>query len=411
MSSSLPSGGDGSLSARRRYFPALEGMRGVAALTVLFGHVLYFGHPSSVQLQTLGPLIATQGVVIFFAISGFVLYRPFVAARGTGTTVGSVTPAFLWRRFVRIFPAYWVALTALAIWPGLEGVFSSHWWAYYGLIHGNWSAWVAGGLGPAWSLSAELAFYLALPLIALLLATRGAGSGRRHAWGWEAGVVGGLGLANLAWIAVSNPTVANRFPFENLLGIFLWFAGGMLIAAIQVTRPPVLGPLRAVLGRPEFCWPLAVALFSLLQFNVLTDLGAGEKLFAVLHQLDLGLIAALLVLPAMLGDSGRLVNLLLANRVAVFLGTISYGIYLWHFPIVVWLAGAGFVRASATPVLPTGLIAFSASVALGTASWYLIEKPLMRRARSTIALRRIGRGGGKTRERTPAPVAEAPSGS
>jgi peptidoglycan/LPS O-acetylase OafA/YrhL len=400
---------DVSLSARRRYFPAVEGMRGVAALTVLFGHVLFFGHPNSTQLQILGPLIAAQGVAIFFAISGFVLYRPFVAARASGPSVGSVTPSFLWRRFVRIFPAYWVALTLLAIWPGLEGVFSGHWWAYYALIHVNFSAWVTGGLGPAWSLSAELTFYLALPLIALVLATRGAGSLGRRRWGWEVGVVGGLGLATLAWIAVSNPTPFIRFPFENLLGTFIWFSSGMLIAALQVTKPPGLARLSRVVGRPEICWPLAAGLFAVLQFRVLIELGASPHLYAALQELDFALIAALIVAPAMLGSAGRLVNLLLANRVAVFLGTISYGIYLYHFPIVVWLVGTGFVARSPAPVVLTGLITLAASVSLGTVSWYLIEKPLMRRARSTIASRHIGRTTeADPRPPVPPPVAKVP---
>jgi peptidoglycan/LPS O-acetylase OafA/YrhL len=366
-------------------------MRGVAALSVLVGHTLYFGNPSWGQIRTFGFWMASLGVVIFFAISGFLLYRPFVAARGTSTTVGSVAPSFLLRRAVRILPAYWVALTVLAIWPGLTGVFSSHWWVYYGLLEVYSPTWLAGGLAPAWSLCVELTFYLALPLIALFLASRGVGSLRRGAWRWEVGALAGLAAGSLIWVAVFNADASTAYLSENLLATFIWFSSGMLIAAMQVSHPPNLARLLWFLGRPELCWPLALGILALLQFNVFIDLGMNLHLFAAVRPLDLALVAALLVSPAMLGDAGRLVNWVLANRVAVFLGTISYGIYLWHFPILIWLLGTGFVATSPAPVLVTLAITLTAAIALGSASWYLIEKPLMRRVRSTMAQRRIGR--------------------
>src|ERR1044072_8802945 len=79
---------DSTWTTRRRYFPALEGMRGVAALTVLVGHVLYFGRQAGF-LHTVGAWAGPSGVVVFFLISGFLLYRPFIAARGGGRTAGS----------------------------------------------------------------------------------------------------------------------------------------------------------------------------------------------------------------------------------------------------------------------------------------------------------------------------------
>jgi peptidoglycan/LPS O-acetylase OafA/YrhL len=72
-------------------------------------------------------------VGVFFALSGFLLYRPYLAARLAGRPQPS-TRSFLRRRWLRILPAYWVALTVLAIWPGLPGVFTGDWWRYYGLL-------------------------------------------------------------------------------------------------------------------------------------------------------------------------------------------------------------------------------------------------------------------------------------
>jgi peptidoglycan/LPS O-acetylase OafA/YrhL len=59
------------------------------------------------------------------------------------------------RRVLRIVPAYWLALTVLALWPGLEGVFTSESWVYYGFVQSFRVDWIFRGLAPAWSLSVE----------------------------------------------------------------------------------------------------------------------------------------------------------------------------------------------------------------------------------------------------------------
>ena len=73
------------------------------------------------------------GVTMFFVISGFLLYRPMVASRILGVPA-TRTRDYARRRFLRIVPAYWLALTVLGIFPGLYGVFSGNWWVYYGLL-------------------------------------------------------------------------------------------------------------------------------------------------------------------------------------------------------------------------------------------------------------------------------------
>jgi peptidoglycan/LPS O-acetylase OafA/YrhL len=73
------------------------------------------------------------GVTVFFLISGFLLYRPFVLAR-----FHEAQPVrgrdFARRRLLRIVPAYWLALTVLAIYPGLVGIWTHDWWIYYGFL-------------------------------------------------------------------------------------------------------------------------------------------------------------------------------------------------------------------------------------------------------------------------------------
>ena len=112
-------------------FPLFDALRAIAVIAVVAFHAAILGGAlerpvlgdAAVQLGALGP-------IVFFAISGFLLYRPWVAARAAG----AVPPAALRyarRRALRILPAYWVALTVLAIYPGITGVFTSDWWRYY----------------------------------------------------------------------------------------------------------------------------------------------------------------------------------------------------------------------------------------------------------------------------------------
>jgi peptidoglycan/LPS O-acetylase OafA/YrhL len=380
-----PSPEDSAWQTRHRYFPAVEGMRGVAALSVLSGHTLFLGNAFSGRLQGIAFWLAIAGVGVFFSISGFLLYRPFVAARNSGRSVVEAAPSYLWRRAVRIFPAYWVALTFLAIWPGLIAVFSSQWWAYYGLLQIYSSAWTIGGITPAWTLSVEVSFYLLLPVLAVVLARRGARPDRPKGLRWEVGVLGGLALLSCSAYWWTGTHAGTGFLEATLVGTFSWFWWGMLLAVIQVAHPPAISRLARILAQPLVCWPLAVAVFALLPSNFFAHLGFSDLLRMSCCWACIGLIGGLLVAPAALGDSKRLVRALLANRVLVYAGTISYGIYLYHYPILNWALSTHLAQTAARPAATGGLITLALAVALGSASWFGVERPLMRRVRSVKA--------------------------
>src|SRR5204862_20409 len=111
------------------------------------------------------------GVAVFFLISGFLLYRPFVAAALDGRPGPSVR-RFFKRRLLRIYPAYWLALVGTIVFFGLKvpvsGVVS--YIEYFTLfqIYDNFAR-ASGGISQAWTLSVELSFYAFLPLYAVLM--------------------------------------------------------------------------------------------------------------------------------------------------------------------------------------------------------------------------------------------------
>src|SRR4030081_1529929 len=151
-------------------FPAFDGFRALAAISVLVTHVAYLSGFNT--RSPLGALTARMdvGVAVFFMISGFLLYRPFVAARVSGDN-GPRPLAYFWRRGLRIFPAYWVALTVTVfvlhvpknIPPAKDMVL------YYGLAHLYSLHNVIGPILSSYTLVTEVSFYVFLLLYAFVL--------------------------------------------------------------------------------------------------------------------------------------------------------------------------------------------------------------------------------------------------
>src|SRR5256885_7806028 len=116
-------------------FPLTVGLRGVPAIAIIVGHAWFFSGGFGGFTQSLPNRLMVRMdslVALFFLLSAFLLYRPMIAHRAGGAAAPR-TADYARRRFLRIYPAYWLALTGLAIAPGLCGVFTSHWWAFYSL--------------------------------------------------------------------------------------------------------------------------------------------------------------------------------------------------------------------------------------------------------------------------------------
>ena len=209
---------------------------------------------------------------------------------------------------------------------------------------------------------------------------------------WELATLGGIALLGIVWRAVMGSHLSTSYLNVNLLGTITWFAGGMLLASLEVGHPDSLARLRRLLSRTSVCWPLGVAFFFCLVLGLQNDLGGSLAGVIVLQTVFYGLAAGLLLAPAILGDTGRVVGLTLSNRALVFLGTVSYGIYLWHYSMIAWLDTSNVVLTSSHPVLTLAVLVTALTLALAIASWYLVEKPLMKRAKSVKAFDRVRRG-------------------
>jgi peptidoglycan/LPS O-acetylase OafA/YrhL len=326
---------------------------------------------------------------VFFVISGFVLYRPFAAARFNATPAPPLVP-YAVRRVARIVPAYWVALAIVSV------LLSEHYvhtiggaLRYFGFaqLYGGWNTVVSGGIAPAWTLCVEVTFYASLPLLALAIRRLASGRGFLRS---EMAFCGGLIFGGLVWQLV----VLLRVPVDNvwqlpLLGMLPGsidlFAFGMALAALSVAYQNGLRPpwLRAVERLPWLLWLLALgAFFAIGELGSL----AGSHFtvwWLITHELK-AIGSVLLLAPLVIGSTRRdLLRRILGSRPLLYLGSISYGIYLWHYPLLQrWRPT--FVHHGEWF---TFLVLSAVTVAVASASFYLIERPAQRLARRYLSSR------------------------
>jgi peptidoglycan/LPS O-acetylase OafA/YrhL len=309
---------------------SLTGIRAVAALLVMATHAAYTTGKYTHGYVGLVYSRMEIGVPIFFVLSGFLLFGPWVKAAATGGPPPSVR-RYAWRRVLRIMPAYVVTvLVAYLVYHfRTAGPNPGHTWM--GLFRNltltqiytdNYLySYLHQALTQMWSLAVEVAFYAVLPLLAYLLLVVLC---RRQ---WRPGLLL-FGLAVLAAITPAWLTLVHTTDFLPdgarlwLPSYLVWFVGGMLLAVLQ--------PM-GVRAYAMACLPVAVACY----FIVSTPLGGepttspAELREALAKAAFYAVIATLAVAPLALNDRGWYAWLL-ASRPMVFLGEISYEIFLIH---------------------------------------------------------------------------------
>ncbi|MEA2308950.1 MAG: hypothetical protein QOI65_1236 [Thermoleophilaceae bacterium] len=366
------------MNVRNPRFPLFDSVRGLAALSVVTCHIALtlngFANPHVgrylIQLNI--------GVAVFFMMSGFLLYRPFVAARFAGVRMPA-TGAYGIRRFFRIVPGYWVALPLIAIWLELTAVLNNP-PPYFGFAQVYDRSTLFNGYGVAWTLCVEVPFYLLLPVWAFAM-RRLPGRSRRALVLSEVVGLGLLCVGALVWNTTQSQHGAGPVPITTAVSSFPafvdQFAIGMMLAMASVAlggREP--RAIRVVHRASWLCWLVAIGAWVVLCNIGSVGTGSGE---VVRHELR-GLVAAAVLLPAVFGDDrGGVVRRLLADRRVQWVGLISYSLYLWHAAIVVKAGRAGW--ADRLGWLGFTIGALAASLAVGAIAFYAWERPSLRLGR------------------------------
>ena len=375
----------GTAATHHERWVSVDALRALAALMVLVSHVprIMPGEPVDVA-SNLAPRLGV-GVWIFFAASGYLIAGPFLRALIEGRAAPPAAPYAI-RRAVRILPAYWVAFAAILLL--VSGRTLDHWWqvpVHALLLHG----FVPGELEllyvVAWSLAIEATFYALVPLAALAVSRLARGRSvpvARLATGvlvlWAAAVAFTLVLA-VAFPFRSGQPLPGGVQILTLVGALANFCPGMLVF-LAVTAGSRGGDsawsrcYTAVASRPLPTLIVAGAmLLAATQLPFQTN-HVADALQAPLMGVASGLVLATFV------HGGRWSSRL--GRVLGPVGLVSYGVYLWHWVIVASLAQYGIDVLGGAGVAGTaGRTVFLLVVTLpiATASWLLIERPLLRR--------------------------------
>lgn len=364
-------------------FEGLEAYRGIAALLIVVFHAYQFtregtGRATYVYDGTWLDVVLRNleaGVSCFFVLSGFLIFLPFArAALGDGAVQSG--RGFLVRRAIRIIPAYYVAI--LVVWT----------WRYTGspgqwrdlLLHLTFTnifsqQYIFSTIGPAWSLSVEVLFYLFLaffgPLMWLLCSRLPTYGGRLAAL---AGTTALLVIASVLykwWAHFVAHIPETNFPiYFGPLAKLDTFALGMLLALVVAARrgrEPLRGLLTAALGIAG--GGVLVCAFVL---RASSDVVA-------LYFHTLSGVAFLCILGAtVLGSQQSRWNRVLALPFLQYLGLISYSVYLWHEPIMIELGRRNlFIREipRAFPLNAVLLCLFS--IAVASVMYVAIERPTL----------------------------------
>jgi peptidoglycan/LPS O-acetylase OafA/YrhL len=309
---------------------SLTGIRAVAAILVVATHAAY---TTGKYIQGYFGLVSARmeiGVPIFFVLSGFLLFRPWVKSRATGSAEPSIR-RYAWHRVRRIMPAYVVTvLIAYAIYHFRNaGPNPGHTW--YGLFRNltltqiytfNYlRGYLHQGLTQMWSLAVEATFYVLLPLLAYLLLVVLCG----RQWRPKLVLFGIATLALISPVWLIGVHLTTSIPNGARLWLptyLIWFLAGMSLTVLQ--RMGVRCYAFVALPLAAVCYVIAST--PIAGDPTTSPLGLSQALYKAVFY---AAIAGLAVAPLALGDQGWY-SRFLATRAMVWLGEISYEIFLVH---------------------------------------------------------------------------------
>lgn len=389
---------------RLRHFAGFDGLRAIAAVSVLLLHTAW---DSGFTLRSPLGIYTSRldiGVSVFFLISGFLLYRPFALAHLSGRPRPD-TRRFWVRRLLRIVPAYWLALTVLtygfhivSMGAGWQGIV-----AHYGFLQIYLPPESFNGIPQAWSLSTEMSFYLFLPLFAMVVGRRGHGGRpqlRRelvamavlvaisYGFRWWALNIPYTTVRDGHLVALCSPHCLSDPLLSSLLVDWLpsyldLFALGMVLAVASAwfgirNREPRWTQHRLF---PWVSWGIAAATFwGVSQLGIdRSPLYVISPALNIVRQALYGVFAFFLLLPAVFGPPEQgAIRRFLSSWPMMAVGTVSYGVYLWHMNLADLEMKWFHLKVQATPFWLVALPVLAMALAAASASYFLLEKPVLR---------------------------------
>ncbi len=403
-------GGDKPAPRRPARIIGLDGVRGLGSLAVVFAHVAVNYSPHIHDEAKLGLL--GLALILFFVLSGFLLFLPIVRRLTAPADVARMpdTRDYTLHRILRVFPAYLVIFLicnfifqiAYVANPTLEpkgttagtGMITDpgQLLANLTLLQTYFPQYVQTGINPSWSLTLEIAFYVSLPVLGLLLFALRRRTGVRPlllacvapAVLFVVGIVGRLFIplvistTGVATVELQNwgPNWAAVYlrSFLSNSDLFAYgMVGAILFVAIEqgVVRQPVARRLR-----------IATAVTLLASMVVALKLAAGQSPFATSAiGVVSGLLLLVIVMPLAHGGDSRMARWLDAKPVH-YVGLISLSVYLWHYPVLLLMGRYGLAGGdSLSGMMRNELLVMAVTLVLASITYYLVERPALNSVR------------------------------
>ena len=379
-----------------------NGVRGVGMLLVFFTHLFLLADTApDNNMRSYGwaaPLLGhiDLGLAAFFALSGYLIARPFARAYVLNTPAPRLR-SYVRNRVLRVVPAFYLFTALVLLRFGLDGTLESGHENTSGVlqvlgqflfVQGQTGGPAVVPIGPAWSIGAEVGFYVLIPIaswLAFEVGSRLDGPQRRAALG-----IAAAGVAMLVSITL-RAKGGNQYAFSWLTSppaIMYVFMPGV---AIALAEPLLAARLR---GNPRPARTIASAAFAFAAIAAIayavTDYdprqtpihhALGQR--ALLAALCTGaLILGLLVLQLGTGGAPRL----FANRLMLWMGERSYSFYLAHIWVLYEIDHAlGDGESLTTRVLIMAAVALPVTTAVAALSYRYVERPFLERKRKVVA--------------------------
>lgn len=375
-------------SFRPGFLPSLEGLRAVASLGIIGTHVAFqTGHDTGALWErVLGRF--DFFVAVFFALSGFLLWRSHragfggvpshAASRRPDNSIFAGWLKYYRKRIARIMPAYWVVvIVVMAFLPVGWGANWRTWLTNLSLTQIYFPNSLHGGLTHLWSLSVEVAFYIALPFFAVALASINPHEKQLT----RVAVIAAFGALSWGWVFLPLQYPEGVNPHIQPAAYFSWFATGMILAELESLKGRTDQRARRLVATLEkwayrrWIW-LALAVAALVLAAELGPEGLVELTnWEYIRRQWCGLVfGAAIIGPWALAPKSQLFE----HPVMQALGRWSYSIFLWHVAMLSLAFPLLGVPMFSGHIVGVAIVTVGLSIPIAAASYALVEEPARR---------------------------------
>ncbi|GFP74247.1 acyltransferase family protein [Clostridium fungisolvens] len=380
----------------------LDAMRGIAVLLVFFYHIMGVAgiRTLSIRKFNVAPFMmwGHLGVDIFYILSGFLLFLPFGKAYYNNTSV-NLKDYFI-KRALRILPAFYFFIIIYVFCVNTDLLTKSGFKSILGnmMFLQNYPVFnIKVFNDTTWTLAVEVQFYIILPIIAKFF------TGNKAKKSFIISIIIVM-IYRLAVTAIIKPTMVvsdTRYYMAceaNILGCFDNFAIGMLISNLYIKNSLNITEIK-ISKIINVCKKLSLVsplVFTFLMYNYYNSSFNSSMFhnifFSFFFDITLYLFVASIIVVALFSE-GKLINSVLNNRILIFMGTISYSIYIWHLFFQQRLNNIPFIISSTslqTKYIKLFLVSVIFIIPFSALMYLLVERPFIDLSKKLFSRKKEG---------------------